>query len=66
MYARKTSFDLQKELMHVGVHKSSSTNATPPAKAGRKAKKPLKSIFLLKNEEMIITGKKHKYSIVED
>jgi len=52
--------------MHVGVHKSSSTNATPPAKAGRNAKKPLKSIFLLKNEEMIITGKKHKYSIVED
>jgi len=39
-----TRFDLQKDLMHAGGHLNSSSLLEP----GRKAKKPLKSSFLLK------------------
>jgi len=46
--ARKTSLDLQKDLMYAGAHICSSIMRRRPLEAGRKAKKLLKSNFLLK------------------
>jgi len=45
-YAKKTSFDLQKDLMHAGVHISSGTVRRRPLEAGGKSKKPLKKQLL--------------------
>jgi len=50
-YAKKTSLDLQKDLMHDVVHVSSSTVPRRLLEAGRKAKKSPKGSFShIKNE----------------
>jgi len=43
--AWKANLDLQKDLMHAGVHICSSTVRRRPLEAGRNAKKLLKSSF---------------------
>jgi len=53
--------------MHAGVHISSRVVQRRPLETGRKAKKPLKSIFLLKKWKRKITVCKiNKYWTVED
>ena len=47
---RKTSFDLQKDLVLAGVHISSSTVRRRLLEASRKAKKPLKKHLLTKKK----------------
>jgi len=66
-YAKKTSFELQKNLMHAGVHISSSTARRRLLEAGRKAKKPLKKQLLTqKMKTKIRMGNKYKCWTVED
>ena len=50
-YAKKTSFDLQKDLIHTGIHISSSTVRRRLLEADRKVKKQLKSSSLLNKLE---------------
>jgi len=67
-YAKKTSFDLQKDLMHPGVHISSSQVLWDVAyqRLVERLRTTGKAASFSKNEKHIRMGKKHKYRTVEN
>jgi len=55
----KEGFDLQKDLMHAGVHISSRTVRHRLLEAGRKAEKPLKTQILTEKRRQILEWAKN-------